>query len=78
MNYDDNDSYNDFNGVDGMTNADMVIENVDGVKFTGGYKLKNLFKESDIGPYMKVQQGGFNNVLTSPIFKEYLSLYLAF
>ena len=53
-----------------MTKDDMVFQNINGTRYTGGYKINNMFKDTDVGPYSYIQHGGSAEILMDSVFKN--------
>ena len=53
-----------------MSNNDMIFQNVNGTRYTGDYKIHNVFKDNNVGPYSYIQQGGSSEILMSSLFEN--------
>ena len=53
-----------------MGSDDMIFQNVNGTRYTGNYKIHNMFKDSGVGPYSYIQHGGSSEILMSSMFEN--------
>ena len=53
-----------------MDSNDMIFQNVNGTRYTGNYKIHNMFKDSGVGPYSFIQNGGSSEILMNSVFEN--------